>query len=385
MVTRYPRDPARPHGGVEAVCVNLARALARFDDLAVEVVTLDDALREVEEQSSNGVRVYRLPRQARSELWNAIGPGRRQISEFLRKLGPDVVHAHDTYGLMVKGLRLPRVFTIHGFIYGDTLVSGERFAWARSQLWRRIETSGWADQPRIISISPYVRERLAGICGGVIDDIDNPIGEASFDVHRQEEAGVVFSAAAICPRKNPLMLVEAAARLVRAGVNLELRLAGAITDDAYGARVAQAIRAHRLEEHVKLLGQLSSRDVMEELGRASVFALVSLEENSPMGIEEAMAAGVPVLTSNRCGMPYMVRNRESGFLVDPTDVDDIAARLRLLLSDPALRLSMGGIGRAIALDRYHPDRVAARTREVYLDAIAGPRRDGSAVSPAAPR
>jgi len=88
-----------------------------------------------------------------------------------------------------------------------------------------------------------------------------------------------------------------------------------------------------------------------------------------MGIEEAMAAGIPVVTSNRCGMPYMVRDGESGFLVDPNNPNDIARRLGQLFKDDELRRTMGAKGREIALDRFHPDKVATRTREVYLRAI----------------
>ena len=110
------------------------------------------------------------------------------------------------------------------------------------------------------------------------------------------------------------------------------------------------------------------------MSRAAVFALVSLEENSPMAIEEAMAAGVPVVTSNRCGMPYIVRDGESGFLVNPNDTDEIAGRLRQLIENDELRRSMGAKGKEIALDRFHPTRIAARTRDVYLRAIQDSRR-----------
>ena len=88
-----------------------------------------------------------------------------------------------------------------------------------------------------------------------------------------------------------------------------------------------------------------------------------------MGIEEAMAAGVPVVASNRCGMPYMVRDGESGYLVDPNDPEDIADRLGRILGDDALRQSMGAKSRQIARDRFHPAAVARRTREVYRRAI----------------
>jgi len=133
--------------------------------------------------------------------------------------------------------------------------------------------------------------------------------------------------------------------------------------------VRQRIQQGELERRVSLLGKINTEQVLRELATASVFTLVSLEENSPMGIEEAMAAGVPVVTSNRCGMPYMVRHGESGFLVDPHDPHDIARRLRQVLESDELRRSMGTKGKEIALDRFHPAKVAARTREVYVQAI----------------
>jgi glycosyltransferase involved in cell wall biosynthesis len=369
IVTHFPENPAAPRGGVEAVSVTLARALGAVDDLELHVVTTTPQSARPIVTTWDSVAVHRLPRLGRRTLSSAVGVGRRQVCGYLRALAPDVVHAHDTYGLMLKGFPLPRVFTIHGFIYGDTAVSGERLAWLRSQVWRRLETSGWADQPHIISISPYVRERLTGIARGVIHDIDNPIAESFFGIARREQRGVIFSAALICPRKNTLRLIDAFARVRAAGVDAELRLAGAVTDAEYGRRVEARIRHYGLAEHVTQLGAIPSDQIGVELSRASVFALVSLEENAPMGVAEAMAVGVPVVTSNRCGMPYMIRSGETGFLVNPLDPDDIARRLRTVLAEGALREAMGDAARAIAQQRFHPAGVARRTRDVYEEAI----------------
>lgn len=369
IVTSFPDDPAAPAGGVEAVSVNLVEALAAAGDLDIDVVTAHRHCRGAHVEPWNGVRVHRLPWAGGSMLRNAIGPGRRQMQSYLRGLKPDVIHAHDTYGLMVQGIPVPRVFTVHGFIHGDTLVSGERLARLRSWVWRRVETAGWADQPDIISISPYVRERLRGIATGVIHDIDNPIAERFFHVARAERQLTIFSAAVVTPRKNTLALVDAVAELAAGGIDCELRLAGSLSDETYVRQVRQRIQQGGLERRVSLLGRIGTEQVLRELATASVFALVSLEENSPMGIEEAMAAGVPVVTSNRCGMPYMVRDGESGFLVDPHDPHDVARRLRQLLENDTLRHTMGAKGREIALDRFHPTKVAARTREVYVQAI----------------
>ena len=315
-----------------------------------------------------GATIHRLPRALGSLLAFARGEGRRRLGEFLHRFGPDVVHAHDTYGIMTRGLNLPRVFTIHGFIHEDTRLKGGWENGLRATLWKREELAAWAEQPHIISISPYVRERLRGIARGVIHDIENPIDEACFDILRNEEPGRILSAAVICRRKNPQTLVDAVARLDH-GSGMRLRLAGPVGEADYGQSLAASIRDRGLTERVELLGSLSAPKVREELARSAVFALTSFEEGAPMGIAEAMAVGVPILTSNRCGMPYMVRHGETGFLVDPEDTQDISKHLRELLNDDPLRLRMGQAARTFAEDHFHPNRVVERTLRVYRRAI----------------
>ena len=369
VATSFPKDPSRPFGGVEAVSVNLVKGLAELDDLDVHVVTTYRSCESPTQSQWCGAAVHRLPWEGRNVLTHVVGPGRRRVREYVAGLDPDVIHAHDIYGIMVKQMAIPRVFTIHGFIHADTLEAQARFARVRSRIWRSVELAGWADQPHIISISPYVRERLSGIAKGVIHDIDNPIAEGFFDIARVEQKGVIFSAGLICPRKNQLKLVEAVGILRARGLDVRLRLAGAVADRQYGERVENRINMLGLDKHVALLGSISVEQVQDELASAGVFALVSFEEGSPMGIEEAMAAGVPVVTSNRCGMPYMVRDGVSGFLVDPHDEEDIAWRIGEVLKDDSLRASMGAKAREIALDRFHPAAVAQRTREVYRRAV----------------
>jgi glycosyltransferase involved in cell wall biosynthesis len=371
IVTACPSDPAAPRGGGESVSVHLLRALAAYDDLDLHVVT-EDALRTDHiEYTWEGATVHRLPRRGRKMLTNALGPGRRQMHGFLKTLAPALVHSHDTYGLMVKGFPGPRLHTIHGFIYGDTLVSNERFAWIRSQVWRRVETAGWAEQPNVVSISPYVRQHLEPYATGTIHDIENPISREFFSIARAEAPFTVFSSALICRRKNIMRLVEALARVVAEGIDAKLRLAGAVVEEDYARGVRDRIQALGLERRVEWLGGLTSAGVRQELARASVFVLASLEENAPLGIEEAMAAGVPVVTSNRCGMPYMVSHGETGYLIDPEDAGDIARRLVELLRDDGLRARMGTRAVEIATARFHPEGVARSTRELYLQVVDG--------------
>jgi glycosyltransferase involved in cell wall biosynthesis len=376
VLIAFPADPRRPQGGVEAVSVNLVRGLAKFPQLDVHVVTLNQAPDHKDTASWEGVTVHRLPPGGGPLLAYAVRRGRRQIHEYLGHLKPDVVHAHDTFGIMVKGLAMPRVFTVHGFIHEDTQYAGGRFSWLRSKLWKMVETSAWADQPHIISISPYVRERLRGIARGVIYDIENPIAPECFTIRREERPGTIYCSAAVCERKNTLGLVKAFAGLSRANPIARLRWAGPVADAGHEERVRQFIATNNLAQRVTLLGAISSEQIRQELAQASVFALPSFEEGAPMGVAEAMAAGLPVVTSNRCGMPYMVRHEESGFLVDPTDPDDIAGRLAELLGDDGLRRRMEALSRRIAEDRFHPRIVAEKTFRVYQRALRDFQKGG---------
>jgi glycosyltransferase involved in cell wall biosynthesis len=371
LVTQFPGEPTVPLGGVEAVSVNLTRHLAEYEDLDVHVVTQGTDVGEYTSNKWENATIHRLPRPAGGQLANVVWLSKRIISDMLERIRPDLVHAHDSYGILTAGnTAFPRVFTVHGFIHGDTLLSRRRFARVRSRIWKYFEERTWRDQPNIISISPYVRERVSRMARGTVYDIENPVSAQFFDIARdQARTDTVFSSAVLSPRKNPIALVKAIGHLVKGGHNPRLRLAGTVTNEAYGNELQRVIADMDLGSHVTLLGNIPTTQVRDELAQASVYALVSLEENSPMGIAEAMAAGVPVITSNRCGMPYMVRNDETGYLVDPFSPSEIAYRLMRMFDDSALRLRLGHNASLFAKQWFHPEAVARRTRATYDDIL----------------
>jgi glycosyltransferase involved in cell wall biosynthesis len=365
LVTSFPKAPESPRGGVEAVSVNLVKALAHQDNTEVHVITCDPAGQENEVSSWEGATIHRLPRSQQKLLNYAVTTGKKQVQDYLLNLHPEIVHAHDFYGLMTQGLNLPRVFTIHGFIHEDTRYAGGLGSWLRAQLWRWYEIRAWADQPHLIAISPYVRERLRGIYPGTIHDIENPISPEFFDIQRNEVPGCIFCAAAICKRKNTLCLLQAFEHLLKSHPDATLRWAGQGAEDSYHQQVKTFINSRNLHNKVSFLGNIQSDQIRVELSQCSVFALVSFEEGAPMGVAEAMAAGIPVVTSNRCGMPYMVRDGESGFLVNPEKPSEIASVVGRLLADKNLRLSIGNLAQHKAADLFHPFRVAKKTASLY--------------------
>jgi glycosyltransferase involved in cell wall biosynthesis len=370
MISRYPKNPEKPRGGVESVTVILARALAELDENGVEVVTLEREKDQLGEYQMGGARIRRLLRSNWPLILDInIGPSRRRLVAALNQTRPTIAHFHETWGLGSVPTLCPQIFTVHGFDSANLPAEGGRFSWIRSKLWKMAEMKGFAKARHIISISPYVTRQIRPYTQGTIHEIDNPVDSSFFSLERKEEEGRVLCVGWVNPRKNTLMTVRAFARCFRSGKARRLIIAGTSRDQTYLASVQNEIIRENLADAVTFSGQINREQLKAELSRASVLLLPSLQENAPMAISEAMAAGVPVIASNRCGMPYMVADGKSGFLVDPTDLAAIEERLEMLLGNSALRFNMSAKCREIAKARFHPKTVAEKTMSAYHDAI----------------
>jgi glycosyltransferase involved in cell wall biosynthesis len=370
LFTRYPSTSQQPRGGVESVAVVLVRALAAMEGLDVHVVTLEGGRNTVVVETHDGATVHRLPGSRWPQIVDVMaGPGRRRLMDYILALRPDILHSHETHGLMLYDLPIPHVFTLHGFDTENLRADAAPFAALRSRLWGMVERHGLARQKHIISISPYVRQMIEPLTDATIHDIDNPVDERFFAVTPAPQGRRVLCVGWLNERKNTLGAIKAFALTVARGAEGTLVIAGQAKDPVYHQKVLDCIARHQLSDRVELLGHIGHKRMMEELGKAAVFLLPSKQENSPMAIAEAMAAGLPVIASNRCGMPYMVTENTTGFLVEPNDTEQIAARLMLLLQRPVSALRMGQSGRHVAVQRFAPKAVSEQTRTIYTDIV----------------
>ncbi len=375
LFSRYPEEYDSPHGGVESVTVILARALAELEGFEIHLVTLERGLCGERQAKDGDVYIHRLPGSGWPQLVDIwCGPGRKRLLKKIYQLEPDIVHSHETFGLALGGLRIPHVFTVHGFDHANIPAEGRRDVGnIRILLWKLAEKYGMARQRDIISISPYVRKMIEPLTTADIYDIDNPLDKRFFELPKVEKTGRVLCVGWINERKNTLGSVKAFARALAKGCDGTLVIAGQAGEPSYLEKVKAKIRQAGIEEKVEFLGHINHGQLAGELARASVFMLPSLQENAPMAISEAMAAGVPVIASDCCGMPYMVAEGKSGFLVDPLDSEQIAEKMALLLADEKLCKKFGTEGRKIARSRFHPQVVADKTRKVY-ETVIGKRR-----------
>jgi len=171
-------------------------------------------------------------------------------------------------------------------------------------------------------------------------------------------------------RKGVEVLLEAMARRREAGADRPLWIAGSGEHEA--ALRGTARRLGLGEERVRFLGRASAGQVRELLGRAAALVVPSIYEGMPLVVLEAMEAGVPVVASRVSGIPEVVVDGETGWLVPPEDPEALAEALAEVEEAPAEARRRAAGARARLEECYRPAAVAA----IWERIVAAARETG---------
>ncbi len=139
-------------------------------------------------------------------------------------------------------------------------------------------------------------------------------------------------------RKGAFDLIQAFAKLPATHIQqAELTLAG----DGLVEQARELVTNLALNERIYLPGWVSPEQRNQILRSADVFVLPSYNEGLPMAILEAMAWGLPILTTPVGGIPEVITHQQEGFLIEPGNVDQLSVSIQTLIGQENLRLKMG--------------------------------------------
>lgn len=216
----------------------------------------------------------------------------------------------------------------------------------------------------VIAVSAFTAdqvEHLLGIPRSTIRIIGH--GTDLPELSTQVRENIVLTVGAIQKRKNTLRLIKAFERLPP---DWTLVLAG--PSSGYGAQDAlDYLKGSSARDRVKVLGYVAAPDLEDLYQRASVFAFPSLDEGFGIPVLEAMAHGVPVITSSVSALPEVAG--DTALLVNPTDTDAIAAALLQLASDRDLARQLSEKGRARAAG-FNWAKALDQTEQVYRELLS---------------
>lgn len=265
------------------------------------------------------------------------------------------------YAELARLFGVPVIWHIHASELGRFLDEQGRVErlWTRRQFARAAKTLALSKRmaDRLAEVAP--RERIAIIPNAV------RIPPSRIPARRDDNGPVILSLGLVGPRKGSFDLIVALALLGSAHPQARLILAG--NGDLDAARELAASMG--VAERVELPGWVDGDGRQRLFDCATIYALPSHGEGLPMSLLEAMAQGLPVVTTAVGGIPDLVSHRRTGLVVPPGDVVGLAAALSALLGDPAQRATLGQAGRDHVARHFSFAAIMPRLEAVYAEAM----------------
>jgi glycosyltransferase involved in cell wall biosynthesis len=365
-------------GGLEFYASNLCHLLSARHGWRIVVVTSGEFRGHVRQQDEDGIRVYRLPYQIRASHTRFGLTWRRELRRIIQHEHPDLINAHAPVpGLadVVAGLKgpVPLVLTYHsgsmrkGRWQTDSFISLYELVLRR----RLLERAEW-----IIASSHFVRDchltRLRPKCSVVTPGVDATLftPAPSVALNRVLFVGGLNRSEA---HKGLDRLLRAVADLHHQFPSLELDVVGSGDHVPHYRALCGSLG---LGGHVQFLGRLAGPELALAYRRATVLALPTTNDSFPLVLLEAMASGLPVVSTTVGGIPELVEDGTHGFLVDPGDDVALTERLSRVLGDPQLAARLGGAGRARAKSLSWEGQ-ATRTDTILRSVLKGNPGEGT--------
>jgi glycosyltransferase involved in cell wall biosynthesis len=367
-------------GSVSHPCswiINLARALSQRPDVELHLLTESPLVTRSQTVTDQNI-VYHVQKCGVPFLHRGFPPympldvltrfsasTRRFVAE-LRRIQPDVVHAHGTEGacaLAALHSGFPCLISIQGIIteyfktdpclryrvirhYEQDSVRRSKYFTCRTSF----------DTGFVQSINPHAR----------IFTIHEAMNPVYFQNEWQvQDADRLLYVGSIDKRKGLDVLLEALKLVTQTRPKVMLRVIGS------GERSVHIELCERLRiaGNVEFLGFQSADQIAHRHLESQVFVLPSRNDNSPNALAEAMVSGMPVIATNVGGVSSMVTDGETGLLVPPRDPAKLAEAILQLLENPAERARVGKNAQRVARERHDPEQVATETLKAYREML----------------
>lgn len=365
MIGPYPSSPERINGGVAAALKYLSDALVAGGEVDLSGVRIARNAQDRCDASSYLFPVDDLP-LGRFSLSTMYRRQLGQLREIIATRRPDIVHAQgaDISGYLAVRCGVPAVVTIHGLLAECARYQTELSVRLRATLAAAVtERDTVRRAQHLIAISPYVRRYYGSEVTARVHDVPNAVAPAYFDVARTPEPGRLLYAGRISHGKGLFELVNAVARA--RSVSVHLVLAGAMPDPNYGVSLRDETKRLGLAERVTFAGLLDEPQLVGEFGRAQALILPSHQETAPMVIQQAMAAGLPVIATQVGGIPDQIEHERTGLMFEAGDVGQLSSHIERIVREIELPLQIGLAARTVANERFRASAVAAATVAVY--------------------
>ena len=345
----------------------LMQGFARLPEVEVHVVSCTKRVMKSPAKLADNVYFHSLQVPARGWLRTGYQGCVRAVRRKLREIRPAIVHGQGSerdQNISAVFSGFPNVLTIHGNM---RLVAKVHHAAPFSFLWCAAMLEGFVI-PRsngVVCITNYTREAVASLARKTWV-VPNAVDAGFFDVVRAPAPlPRILCVATVDQRKNQNALIRALDSLKPQGKFEVVFVGGVKRETAYGSEFFELLETR---PWCSFGGFADRTSLRQALASATGLVLPSLEDNCPMVVLEAMAAGVPVAAARVGGVPDLVRHGETGQLFNPEQPAEMAAAVGHLLEEGVAPMAIRA--KEEAGQRFHPEIVARRHLEIYREVLS---------------
>ncbi|XHR28018.1 MAG: glycosyltransferase family 4 protein [Chthoniobacteraceae bacterium] len=290
------------------------------------------------------------------------------IRRKLREIGPDIVHGQGTErdcAICAVLSGFPNVLTIHGNM---RIIAKLNHAGLFSYTWlvSKLENYTIPRSAGVVCITNYTQDAVKDLARRTWV-VPNGVDARFFSINNTPNTiPNIIVVGNISPRKNQIDFIRSL-DVVAAHQKLRLSFFGGLNRaDSYGMEFLDLLKERPWCQYGGFIGR---EELREQLAHASGLVLPSIEDNCPMVVLEAMAAGVPVVGPNVGGVPDLIQDGINGQLCNPLEAESMRQTVERLINDRPGVIQQAIAAKADALERYHPRNIALRHLEIYRDVL----------------
>lgn len=379
----FPLDSNLIKGGVESSIYGISQALSPNN----EVIVVDYPRYGLKcdcVDDSNGIKVYRFKSKFGNN--NALILRVFKVIKTIKKLRPDICHLHSSsmfsllLFLLLKLNNVAVIITIHGLAHiekkNNWLKKRNLKNFSKFLVHSFIEFAliNWSKE--IIVDTEYVANEIANYKKErkifhlpKIHTIPQGINKLFAEIDCNLESSNILAVGSINPRKGFLELIQAMHKLIVQQPNAFLNIVGIVSDKKYLNEIEAKISELGLSKNIKINTNLSFSQLIEFYKQSSLFVLHTQEESQGIVFCEAMACGMPIVSTNVGGVAFVVDNNKGGLLSNFSDIDTFAENISLLMENSVLKYEFSEYNLKKAND-YNWSIIADNVTSVYKKIIS---------------
>ncbi|MEY2196504.1 glycosyltransferase family 4 protein [Neobacillus sp. BF23-41] len=283
----------------------------------------------------------------------------------------DIIHAQDRYtanviGILNQSYQKPLLFTPHGFMTQSRLKFNLMERGSVEEIYfSAIDKQAIKNANQVIVLCDVFRPILINLGAEenkittVYTGIDFGGGKNQKKSKKSQRNTVITCVSRLRPRKGHAYLFKALALIKDKLKNVEVRIVG-------DGEMRNTLEMQVSELNLKNVSFLGSReDIPKLLSESDIFVLPTTSDTLPISLIEAMFANQAILTTNCGGIPEIIKDNYSGFIVEPANPKQLAEKLSLLLRKESLRRELAGNAQSFAKQHLTFSNMTQRIEKIY--------------------